>query len=139
MIYWNLHQRIARPKKVSNYSLLYYVTDLDVVQWPKYTQIQYSPGGSVLLTRQEFQLKLILRQAIFIVEGQIIFDHPFPDLADRAILKRKALLNAISFILSNPATHARETYKVIKQRVKADATYSYELTKVVCDSHSLHA
>ena len=81
---------------------------------------------------QRFELKLILHQAITIIEAKLIFEHSFPDLATRAVWKRKALLNAITYILSMRNTVARGTYNAFKGRAREDPNYVNDLSKVVC-------
>ena len=102
-----------------------------VVEWPKFTNIAYSARGRILLNQQRFELKLILRQAIAIIEGKLIFEHSFPDLATRAIWKRKALLKAITHIMNMPTTVAQGSYGTFKSRVREDADYVNDLSKVV--------
>jgi hypothetical protein len=76
---------------------------------------------------------LVLRQAITIIEGKIIFENAFPDVGTRAIWKRKALLEAATYVMNMPNTAAQRKYVVIKNRLKEDSEYVSELSKVVRD------
>jgi len=85
------------------------------------------------MTEQQVELKLVLRRAITIIEGQLIFENAFPDLAQRAVWKRKALLDATAYVMNMPNTAARQKYVAIKYRLKEDSEYVSELSKVVRD------
>ncbi|KAF8328024.1 hypothetical protein F5887DRAFT_1083333 [Amanita rubescens] len=101
------------------------------VEWPSFTLIRYNETGKINLTKQQLELKLVLRRAITIIEGQIIFENAFPDLGKRAIWKRKALLEAVSYVMHMPNTAAQRKYVAIKDRLKEDSEYVSELSKVL--------
>ncbi|KAF8351510.1 hypothetical protein F5887DRAFT_1069211 [Amanita rubescens] len=101
------------------------------VEWPAFTLIRYNETGKINLTKQQIELKLVLRRAITIVEGQIIFENAFADLGRRAVWKRKALLEATSYVMNMPNTAAKRKYVIIKNRLKEDSEYVSELSKVL--------
>ncbi len=75
-------------------------SDFKLVEWPEFAQINYNGHGKVNLTNQQVETRLVLRQAIKIVEGRIMFENSFPDITEHMVWKHKALLEATSYVMN---------------------------------------
>jgi hypothetical protein len=67
-----------------------------------------------------------------LVVDRLLFENGFPSLATRAIWDRRVLINACSSIeQSSSGSQARSRYQQLLQRIKSDAEYVKELSKLV--------
>lgn len=60
-----------------------------------------------------------------------MFENSFPDITARAVWKRKALLEAASYVMNMPNTATRQRYPIIRDRIREDSEYTNDLSKVV--------
>lgn len=99
--------------------------------YPGFTSLVRIPGREVSLSHQHFEVKLVIRKAMDLVVGRLLFENGFPSLATRAIWNRRSLLNACSSIELSTGSHANGRYHQLSQRLKTDAEYVKELSKLV--------
>lgn len=66
-----------------------------------------------------------------LVVDRLLFLNGFPSLATRAIWDRRCLINACDSIEQCTGTHAKGRYRQLLQRIRSDAEYVKELSKLV--------
>ena len=66
-----------------------------------------------------------------LVVERLLFENGFPSLATRAIWNRRCLINACSFVEQSTGAHAQGRYTRLLERLKTDANYVKELSKLV--------
>ena len=82
-----------------------------------------------------YELKLVIRKAMMLVEGRIRFDHAFPNPADRSAWNRFALAEACSTLESiSHSSNVKLKYNSIKQRVEVDDQYVSDISTIVGSS-----
>jgi hypothetical protein len=97
----------------------------------EFTTLVHVPGREVTLSHQHFEVKLVVRKAMGLVVGRLLFENGFPGLAVRAIWNRRCLINACTSIEQTIGSHAQERYRQLSQRLKTDAEYVKTLSKLV--------
>ena len=124
-----------------------YISDVDVVEvdsdselsqhghdtsgYPRFMTLVRVPGRDLSLSQQQFEVKLVVRKAMDLVVERLLFENGFPSLATRAIWNRRTLLLACSSLEQSAGTHAPSRYQQLSQRIKTDAEYVKELSKLV--------
>ena len=68
---------------------------------------------------------------MYLVVERLIFENGFPSLATRAVWNRRCLIKACSSIEQSTGSHARGRYSRLLERLKTDAEYVKELSKLV--------
>ncbi|KIL54915.1 hypothetical protein M378DRAFT_18429 [Amanita muscaria Koide BX008] len=102
--------------------------------WPYYTELVYHQTNSGLdlgLSRQHFEIKLVVRRAIETITENIIFEDAFPSPAVRAVWIHKALIAATNFAgeMSSPAVRTR--YDRIHSRIIQEHQFETELSTMI--------
>ncbi|KAM6491688.1 hypothetical protein JOM56_012850 [Amanita muscaria] len=102
--------------------------------WPYYTELVYHQTNSGLdlgLSRQHFEIKLVVRRAIETITESIIFEDAFPSPAVRAVWIHKALIAATNFAggISSPAVRTR--YDRIHSRIIQEHQFETELSTMI--------
>lgn len=88
-----------------------------------------------------YELKLVIRKAMILVEGRIRFDHAFPSPADRSVWNRLALAEACTVLESiSHSPNVKVKYNWIQQRVEVDDQYVSDISTIVgshisCQAH----
>ena len=111
-------------------------------RWPQYTNIIMSPESKeIQLSIQGYELKLVIRKAITLIEYRVRFKHAFPTLEDRKMWNRSALQEGCTWSESiSHSTDVKLKYAAIKQRIEADDQYFIEVSTIVSVSfHVKHA
>ena len=98
---------------------------------PQFTALVRGPGQKLCLSDQHFEVKLVIRKAMDLIVDLLLFQNGFPSLATRAIWNRRTLILACSLIEQSTGSYARQRYQQLSQRMKADAEYVKELSKLV--------
>jgi hypothetical protein len=98
---------------------------------PEFTNLVHVPGRELTLGHQHFEVKLVVRKAMDLVVGRLLFGNGFPSLATRAIWNRRSLINACTSIEQSVGSHAQGRYHLLSERIKNDAEYVQVLSKLV--------
>jgi len=98
---------------------------------PDFTILVRVPGWELSLGHQHFEVKLIMRKAMDLVVERLLFENGFPSLARRATWNRQSLLDVCSSIEQFTGSSAQGRYRQLSQRIKTDAEYVKELSKLV--------
>ncbi|KAM6489610.1 hypothetical protein JOM56_014932 [Amanita muscaria] len=103
--------------------------------WPMYTNLVRGGQRDVAaLNVQNWELKLIVRKAMDLVEERIRFENAFPPLVTRTVWNRAALVEACTFVAAMPQTsQVREKYEMFKERMRIDPQYIGEISKTLLD------
>jgi hypothetical protein len=150
---WNHRQRLSwnqASKQVTSSIAITginnIVLDLDVVEvdsdsessqhggdnaHPQFTDLVRISGRDLSLGHQHFEVKLVIRKAMDKVVERLLFENGFPSLAMRAIWNRRTLLSACSSIEQATGSHAQGRYQQLLLRIKTDAEYVKELSRLV--------
>lgn len=89
------------------------------------------PGRELCLGSQNYEIRLVIRQAMNLIVEFLLFRDGFPSLATRAIWNRRTLILACSLIAKTTGSYARERYQQLEQRMKSDVDYVQEFSKLV--------
>ena len=99
--------------------------------WPIYTNLVRGQRN-VTLNVQTWELKLIVRKAMDLVEERIRFQNAFPSLVTRTVWNRTALVEACSFVSSmSHVSQVKEKYEMFKERMRIDPQYIGEISKTL--------
>ncbi|KAF8666931.1 hypothetical protein AX14_006412 [Amanita brunnescens Koide BX004] len=130
-----LKKELADPLRTTNISNLASVNPALVAQalWPTYTDIVTLPKSKeILLSIQMYELKLVIRKAMILVEGRIRFDHAFPSPADRSVWNRLALAEACTVLESiSHSPNVKVKYNWIQQHVEVDDQYVSDISTIL--------
>ena len=95
----------------------------------------------IQLSIQGYELKLVVRKAITLIEYRVRFEHAFPTLEDHKMWNQSALQEGCTW--SESISHSMDIklkYAAIKQRIEADDQYFIEVSTIVSVSfHVKHA
>ncbi|KIL56283.1 hypothetical protein M378DRAFT_182008 [Amanita muscaria Koide BX008] len=103
-------------------------------QWPSYTQLIYHQTNSGLdlgLSRQHYEVKLVVRRAINIITERVIFEDAFPSPANREVWIHCALVDAIKYVGEMSQGIARNRYQRLHARVIEESQYVSELSTMI--------
>ncbi|KAM6501375.1 hypothetical protein JOM56_004389 [Amanita muscaria] len=101
--------------------------------WPVYTHL-VKGNRDLVLSVQSFELRLVVRKAMELVEERVRFQHAFPDFVLRSVWNQKALIKACTLIRDmSPMVQAKDRYEILKERIRADLEYVAEISKSLLD------
>ncbi|KAM6491603.1 hypothetical protein JOM56_012995 [Amanita muscaria] len=101
--------------------------------WPAYTNLLRGQRD-VTLNVQNFELKMIVRKAMDLVEERVRFQNAFPPLVTRTVWNRTALVEACSILCAmSQYAPTRDKYETFKERLRVDAECIGELSKTLLD------
>ncbi|KIL59900.1 hypothetical protein M378DRAFT_180660 [Amanita muscaria Koide BX008] len=101
--------------------------------WPAYTNLLRGQRD-VALNVQSYELKLIVRRAMDLVEERIRFQNAFPTLVTRTVWNRSALVEACALLGTTAhIARMRERYEIFKERMRVDSEYIGEISKALLD------
>ncbi|KAF8656337.1 hypothetical protein AX14_008070, partial [Amanita brunnescens Koide BX004] len=105
---------------------------LTAPRWPWYTNIITSSTREILLSLQTYELKLVIRKAISLIEGCVWFDHAFPTIDDRNTWNRSALQDAcIALESMTRGSDVKFKYVRIKERIEVDDLYVSDISTLL--------
>ncbi|KAM6496582.1 hypothetical protein JOM56_007055 [Amanita muscaria] len=106
--------------------------DLGSSIWPVYTRLIKETNKDLTLTVQCFELMLIVRKAMELVEELVRFEDAFPDFIMRTAWNRTSLIEACSvFQATSHIAQVRYKYEVFKERMRLDIEYVAELSRLL--------
>ncbi|KIL55289.1 hypothetical protein M378DRAFT_182265 [Amanita muscaria Koide BX008] len=106
--------------------------DLGSSIWPVYTRLIKGTNKDLTLTVQCFELRLIVRKAMELVEELVRFEDAFPDFIMRTAWNRTSLIEACSvFQATSHIAQVRYKYEVFKERMRLDIEYVAELSRLL--------
>ena len=86
----------------------------------------------ILLSLQTYELKLVIRKAISLIEGRVRFDHAFPTIDDRNTWNRSVLQDAcIALESMTCGSDVKFKYVRIKERIEVDDLYVSDISTLV--------
>ncbi|KIL62907.1 hypothetical protein M378DRAFT_179510 [Amanita muscaria Koide BX008] len=101
--------------------------------WPRYTDLVRGQRD-LLLTVQCFEIRLIVRKAMDLVEERVRFEDAYPNLVNRTVWNGAALIKACEVIKEmSPIGQVKERYDIFKERIRVDIEYVGEISKSLLD------
>ncbi|KIL55292.1 hypothetical protein M378DRAFT_182267 [Amanita muscaria Koide BX008] len=101
--------------------------------WPRYTDLVRGQRD-LLLTVQCFEIKLIVRKAMDLVEERVRFEDAYPNLVNRTVWNGTALIQACDVIKDmSPIGQVKERYDIFQERIRVDIEYVGEISKSLLD------
>jgi hypothetical protein len=97
--------------------------------WPEWTDLVI--GKSLKLTEQVFELQLVIRRTMELVEERFIFEDSFPGLITRNGWNQRAIKQACQEISGPSPPTVKAKYQMISDRSDADRGYLKEISSLV--------
>ncbi|KAF8325725.1 hypothetical protein F5887DRAFT_1085230 [Amanita rubescens] len=104
---------------------------LNTKHWPWYTDIVKGPKGDLSLNFQMYELRLIVRKAIRLLEEKVRFEHGFPSAIQRDGWGRTCLQKACENIREWSDGEVKYRYKMFHERFTADDEYVGEISTLL--------
>ncbi|KAF8637759.1 hypothetical protein AX14_010269, partial [Amanita brunnescens Koide BX004] len=99
--------------------------------WPEYTNLGRSPpGNTITLKFQAYEVKLVIRKAINLIEGRVRFRDAFPPLPKRSQWCRDCFEKACEGFANSSPSGAKEKYMMIRERLDSDHEYFKEASSL---------
>lgn len=85
----------------------------------------------IKLSIQPYELKLVIRKAISLIEGRLRFDHAFPSLSVHSEWNQAVLEEACTIWELTSYGNIKLKYARIKERIRVDNRYVSDISTLV--------
>ncbi|KAF8327511.1 hypothetical protein F5887DRAFT_924746 [Amanita rubescens] len=107
-------------------------TSAPLSRWPSYTDLVKSAKSKELsLSAQSYELRLVIRKAMHIIEGRVRFHNSFPDIGERSKWNRSCLQKAAQNVRQWSQGDVKIRYSKFYERFASDDEYVNEMSTLL--------